>query len=337
MDILVVNQAEVAELLPMAECVDVMADALRTLAEGDALLPLRTILRLPDGRSAFGAMPAYLGRPAAMGIKVVTIFPGNEGTSYDSHIGAVLLFDVERGRALALMDASAITAVRTAAVSGVATRLLARDDAAELALLGSGVQAMTHLEAMRLVRPIARARVWSRSAERARRFAERASARCGVPVEVAGSAREAVEGAHVVCTVTSSREPVLRGAWLAPGAHVNAVGTSLPTARELDTEAVRRARFYVDRRESTLNEGGDFLVPKREGLIGDDHIVGEIGELLVDPPRIAGRRSADEITLFKSLGLAIEDVASARRIYDRATATGAGTWIDLGGLRDADA
>jgi ornithine cyclodeaminase/alanine dehydrogenase-like protein (mu-crystallin family) len=331
MDVLIVNQREVAQLLPMAECMAVMEDALRALAEGDARLPLRTIVRLPDGRSAFGAMPAYLGRPAAMGLKVVTVFPGNEGTRYDSHIGAVLLFDVEHGRLLAVMDASAVTAIRTAAVSGVATRLLAREDASTLALLGSGVQAMTHLESMRIARPIERVRVWSRSPGRAAWFAARAAKRFGVDVEVAGSVQGAVEGADVVCTVTSAREPVLRGEWLAPGAHVNAVGSSQPTARELDSEAVRRARLYVDRRESTVNEAGDYLVPRSEGVIGDDHIVGEIGELLLG--RVPGRRSADEVTLFKSLGLAIEDVAAAHHVHARAVATGAGTRVELGGER----
>lgn len=331
MEILIVNQSEVTALLPMAECIEAMDGALRALAEGDALLPLRTIVRLPDGQSAFGAMPAYLGRPAALGIKVITVFPGNDGTALDSHQGAVLLFDVDTGRLLAVMDASAITAIRTAAVSGVATRALARDDASVLAMLGAGVQAMTHVEAMCLVRPIARVRVWSRSAERARRFARQASARFGVEIEPVASAALAVDGADVVCTTTASREPVLRGEWLAPGAHVNAVGASLASARELDTEAVRRARLYVDRRESTLNEAGDFLVPKREGAIGDDHIVGELGDVLLD--RVAGRRTPTEITLFKSLGLAVEDVAAAHHVYARAAAAGAGTRVELGGER----
>jgi ornithine cyclodeaminase len=179
-------------------------------------------------------------------------------------------------------------------------------------------------------------RVWSRSGTRAERFVERATP-VGPRMSVAPTPRAAAEGADVICTVTSSREPVLLGEWLAPGTHVNAVGASLPTARELDTDAVARARFFVDRRESTMHEAGDFLVPKREGVVGDDHIVGEIGELLLDPPRIAGRRTAEEITVFKSLGLAIEDVAAAHRIYARAVANGAGNWVELGGLRDADA
>jgi len=333
---LFVNHDDVLALLPMAECIDAMTDALRTLARGGALLPLRQVVRLPDGRNAFALMPAALNDPSALGAKIITVFPGNDATPYDSHQGAVLLFDTEYGRLIGILDASTITALRTAAVTAVATRLLAREDARTLALLGAGVQAETHLESICVVRRIDEVRVWSRSGDRARRFADRYAA-AGKRIVVCQSAREAAEGADVVCTITSSREPVLFGEWLAPGTHVNAVGASLATSRELDSAAVVKSRLYVDRRESTVNEGGDFLVPKREGLIGDDHIVGEIGELLIEPPRIPGRRSADEITLFKSLGLAIEDVAAARRIYDRALAAGAGRWLELGGLRDAHA
>lgn len=333
---LLVGHRDVVALLPMAECIDAMTDALRTLARGGAILPLRQVVRLPDGRNAFALMPAALDQPSALGAKVITVFPGNDATPYDSHQGAVLLFDTEYGRLIAIIDASTITGLRTAAVTAVATRLLSRPESRTLALLGAGVQAATHLESVSLVRPIREVRVWSRSGERAKRFAERSGAN-GVNIIACATAREAVDGADVVCTVTSSREPVLSREWLAPGTHVNAVGASLATARELDSATVAAARLYVDRRESAANEAGDFLVPKREGLIGDDHIVGEIGELLVDPPRIVGRRSADELTVFKSLGLAIEDVAAARRIYDRAVAAGVGSWVDIGGLRDADA
>ena len=333
---LFVGHHDVLTLLPMSECIDAMTDALRTLTLGGALLPLRQIVRMPDGRNAFGLMPAALNEPASLGAKVITVFPGNDATPYDSHQGAVLLFETEYGRLIAILDASTITALRTAAVTAVATRALSRSDSHTLALLGAGVQAETHLESIGLVRPIEQVRVWSRSGHRAEKFAERFGEK-GKRIVVCRSAREAVDGADIVCTVTSSREPVLLGDWLAPGTHVNAVGASLATSRELDSAAVVKSRLYVDRRESTVNEGGDFLVPKREGLIGDDHIVGEIGELLVDPPRVQGRRSPQEITLFKSLGLAIEDVAAARRVYDRAVATGAGRWLELGGLRDADA
>lgn len=333
---LLVGHRDVVALLPMSECIDAMTEALRTLARGGAILPLRQIVRLPDGRNAFGLMPAVIDQPSALGAKVITVFPGNDATPYDSHQGAVLLFDTVHGSLIAIIDASTITGLRTAAVTAVATRLLSRPESRTLALLGAGVQAATHLESISLVRPIDQVRVWSRSGDRARRFAERAAA-SGVRIVVCGTAREAVDGADIVCTVTSSREPVLARDWLVPGAHVNAVGASLATSRELDSATVAAARLYVDRRESAINEAGDFLVPKREGLVGDDHIVGEISELLVDPPRIEGRRSPGELTVFKSLGLAIEDVAAARRIYDRAVAEHVGSWVDLGGLRDADA
>ena len=327
MQTLILDQAAVAASLPMGECIDVMADALATLARGDAVLPLRQVMRLPDGRSAFAVMPAYLSAPRAIGAKVISVFPDNHGTALDSHQGAVLLFEAEHGSLIAVMEASTITAIRTAAVSGVATRLLARSDASDLALLGTGVQARTHLEAMCAVRPVRRARVWSRNMGTVRAFAERESRRLGLEVEPAASARDAVAGASIVCTVTSSREPVLAGEWLAGGAHVNAVGASLPFARELDTTAVVRGRLYVDRRESALNEAGDFLIPKREGAVDDDHIVGELGDVLLG--RVPGRRNDDEVTIFKSLGLAVEDVAAAAFIYERAKSEGRGARVEL--------
>ena len=332
MPVLIVNETEVRRLLPMAECLGVMEQALAALARGEALLPLRQVLMLPGGAGAFAAMPAHLSEPACMGLKVISVFPGNHGTELDSHQGAVLLFETERGRLLAIMDASSITAIRTAAVSGVATRLLARPEASTLALLGSGVQAATHLEAVALVRPLQHVRVWSRDAAHAARLATAARARHAFEITVAATAREAVVGADIVCTVTSSRTPVLEGEWLAPGAHVNAVGASLAATRELDTAAVARARVYVDRRESAAHEAGDLLIPRAEGAIGDDHVRGEIGEVIVGGQ--PGRRSPDEITLFKSLGLAVEDVAAAHHVFARARETGAGTWVELGGGRN---
>jgi ornithine cyclodeaminase len=335
MQVLVVNQSEVPRLLPMDACMEAMARALQSVARGESVLPLRQIIMLPGQQAAFGAMPAYLGSPPAVGLKAITVFPGNHGSELDSHQGAVLLFETERGRLLAVIDASSITAIRTAAVSGVATRALARAKAGDLALLGTGVQALTHLEAMSHARRLRRVRAWSRSPDHVRAFAQAAAKRLGVTVEPAGTAREAVEGADLVCTVTASREPVLKGEWLSPGTHVNAVGASLPTARELDTSAIAAARLFVDRRESALNEAGDFLIPRREGAVDESHIRGELGELLLG--RCPGRQSEADITVFKSLGLAVEDVAAARLIYDNAIRTGGGTRVELGGARDAGA
>jgi|SRR5687767_12362827 len=334
MKILIVNQSEVRRLLPMDECIEVMAEALAALARGEAILPLRTILWLPDKVGALGTMPSYLPGIDAMGLKVISVFPRNHGTKYDSHQGAVLLFEAKHGQLVALIDASAITAIRTAAVSGVATGLLARDNAKSLAILGSGVQARTHLAAVIHARSISDVRVWSRNAEHALRFAEGESLRHGIAIAAAKSVRAAVEGAEIICTTTAAREPILKGEWIAPGTHINAVGSSVPFTRELDTTAMKNACLYVDRRESTLNEAGDFLIAKREGAIGDEHIVGEIGEVLIG--QIEGRQTPDEITLFKSLGLAVEDLAAANHVYGKAVDAGAGVFVELGGERDDD-
>lgn len=318
---LILGREEVERLLPMKECIDVMAEALSALARGDALQPLRQVHWLPDRRGLLGVMPGALwdGEGSVLGIKVITVFPGNHARGEETHLGSVLLFEAEMGKPLAILDAAAVTEIRTAAVSGLATRLLAREDAGDLALLGSGVQARSHLAALKEVRPLRRVRVWSRHPESARRFAAEESARHGLAVEAVATAREAVEGADLVCTVTSAREPVLEGAWLAPGTHVNAVGACTAVTREIDTEAVLRARILVDRRESALAEAGDLLIPMRAGEVGEDPIAGELGDVLVG--LLPGRQSLREITLFKSLGLAVEDLAAARFVWRRGLGT----------------
>ena len=332
--LVVLDRHDVARLLPMDECVDVMASALATVARGDAILPLRPMIRLPNSPNIFALMPAYLGDPKSVGVKVLTVFPVNHGTPIDAHQGAVLLFEADHGRLLAILDATTVTAIRTAAVSAVATRLLARDDADELAILGAGTQGRMHLEAMTVVRSIRHVRVWSRTTEHARALAQLAREKFDLPAEVCATPAQAVERASIVCTTTASPTPVLDGAWLQPGPHVNAGGACIPTTRELDTDAVRRARLYVDRRESAFAEPGDILMPLREGAIEADHIVAEIGELLIEGGEGLRRRNADEVTLFKSLGLAVEDLAAAHHVYRKAQASGAGSWIALGGERE---
>lgn len=331
MKVLIVNQAEVTRLLPMAECINAMEAALKDLARGEALLPLRHVVLLPRGLGAVAAMPAYAESLKAIGVKVITVFPGNRGTDHDSHQGTVLLFEAGHGSLKAIVDASEVTAIRTAAVSAVATRALARPAAGNLAILGSGVQARTHLDAMLLVRPVTRVRVWSPTPGRAEAFAERESRRHAVTIEAMTSARGAVKGADLICTVTSSREPVLLGEWIEPGAHVNAVGSSVKAARELDTAAVKKARLYVDRRESALSESGDILMPLAEQAIREDHIQGELGEVLAG--QAEGRKSSREITLFKALGLAVEDLAAVHLIYTKAVEQNLGTLVELGGGR----
>jgi len=257
-DLIVLSHGDVKRLLPMENCIELMAAALTDLARGESWQPLRFVVRPPDERSLMGLMPAHHSSPrAAYGLKTVCIFPGNPARGLDPHQGGVMLFDGETGELRALIDASAVTSIRTAAVTGVATRALAREDSRVLAIIGSGVQARPHLEAMATVRSFERARVWSRTPEHAQAFA--AEAEAPFPVEAVETAEAAVRGADVVVTVTSSREPVVERGWLAPGAHVNAVGSSIPTARELDSATIAAAAVFVDRRESTLNESGEYL------------------------------------------------------------------------------
>jgi ornithine cyclodeaminase len=315
-EVRILDRDDVTRLLPMSECIDVMAGALAALARGEVHNPLRLVVRPPAEQSLLGLMPAHRGGAEKVwALKTIAIFPGNSARGLDSHQGFVALFDGETGVPLTLMNAGAITAIRTAAVSGVATRLLAREDVKVLAILGTGIQGKSHLEAMRAVRDFDRVVVWSRTPG-------------GIEgVEESGTAEEAVREADVVVTATYAAEPIVERGWLKPGVHVNAVGSSIPTTRELDSETMRDAALFVDRRESTVNEAGDFLIPQREGLVGPEHIRAEIGELLVGKGE--GRRSVDEVTVFKSLGLAVEDLAAAEYVLQRAEAEDAGVVVSL--------
>ena len=331
MELLVLNGEQVAELLPMPECIKVMRDALAALARGEALVPLRTIMRVPGVSGFLGLMPGYIspraGQEGALGMKAVSVFPGNAQRGIDTHQGAVLLFEADTGRLSALMDGAAITAIRTAAVSGVATDVLARPDASELAILGAGVQARTHIEAIAAVRPLRRVRIWSRNAEHAAALAAELRRRFGFPIEAAPSAEAAVREADIVATVTASPEPILQREWLKEGVHINAVGSSIPTSREIDTATMVAARLFVDRRESALAEAGDLLIAMGEGAVKGDHVQAELGEVIIG--KNPGRRSPRELTLFKSLGLAVEDVASAAYIARRARETGTGQTVTM--------
>lgn len=329
MRVLILDGEAVATLMPMAECIAVMERALADMAEGQSVSPVRASMSLGREDALLSVMPSYESSSASAAVKVLTRFSKNSGGPYDVHQGVVLLFETEHGRLKAIIDATAVTRVRTAAVSAVATKVLALPEADDLALLGAGVQAAAHLEAMLLVRPIRRVRVWSLPLEGAVRFAREQSARLQVDITPVDTAEKAVAGAGIICTTTSAHEPVLAGDWLAPGTHINAVGACEPSARELDARAVARARLFVDSRESALAESGDFLLAKAEGVIDDDHIQGELGEVLIG--RIEGRRSAAEITVFKSLGLAVEDLASAHYLYLQARRQGMGSWCELGG------
>jgi alanine dehydrogenase len=332
MKVLIVNHKEVREFLPMTECIQVIENALRALNQESTLNPLRTGLRLPDKRGLLGMMPGYLGGPDIFGLKTVSVFPGNSITEHHSHQGTVMIFETKHGCPLAIMDAGEITAIRTAAASGVATKLLANADADVLAILGAGVQARTHLTAMLSVRDIKKVRIWSKTIKSAQQFASSESLKHDVEIEAVSSARSAVKDAGIICTTTSSEKPVLLGEWLSSGTHINAVGSSIRTTRELDTPAVVKSRLFVDYKDSTVNESGDYLFPKNEGVIDETHILGEIGNISLN--KIKGRLSIDEITLFISLGLAIEDLAAAFHIYEKLEKSGKGNWMELGGKKD---
>ena len=328
MKILVLDNRQIRELLPIAECIELMADALAALARGEVYQPLRTIVRPPEARGLLGLMPAYrTGEQGAFGLKAICVFPENPAQGKDAHQGAVMLFSRETGELLALMNASEITAIRTAAISAVATRLLAREDAQQLAIIGAGVQARTHLTALASVRTINHVRVAARNIEHARQLASEMRQKFGFPIEAVRTNEEAARGADVIVTATSSLEPVINRDWISPGAHVNAMGTHSPNSREIDSATMAAARIFTDRRESALNEAGDYLLAAKEGLVNPESILGEIGELLIGTK--TGRTSATEITLFKSLGLAIEDVVSADYLYKKAKSQNAGTWIDF--------
>jgi alanine dehydrogenase len=331
MKVLILNQQQVRELLTMQECMMVMDKAFLALAAGEVLLPLRQVLWLPGGQSALAVMPSFSGDIDSMGVKVISVFPQNLGTMFDSHQGAVLLFDTTNGCLQAILDATEITAIRTAAVSGVATRALARSDAGDLAILGSGVQARTHLQAMLIARKIRRIRVWSRNLHHAERFAQKEGTRHDVKIEACENAIDAVKRADIICTVTSSRTPVLFGEWIEPGAHINAIGTFGPATREVDTMSVVRSSLFVDRLESAIHEAGDYLLPLKEGSIREGHIRGELAQVLSGS--VQGRTSPEEITLFKSLGLAVEDLACAHYLHQKAVKNRAGTFVELGGRR----
>lgn len=320
MSVRVLSEADVYRLLPVADCIAPMERVLAELSRGELFNPLRFVVRPPETRTLIGLMPAYRhGEPSVYALKTVCIAPGNAARGLDSHQGFVALFDGETGQTRALLNAGAITAIRTAAVSALATRLLARPGARRLAILGAGTQGRSHLEAMRAVMTIDRVRAWSRTPGRAGALGE--------DVEEVASAREAVEGADVIVTATSAREPIIERGWVAEGAHINAVGSSIPTTRELDSATMAAAALFVDRRESTLNESGDYLLALADRAITPGAIRAELGELVLGLAE--GRRSESELTVFKSLGLAVEDLAAAETLLERALAGDVGVEVEL--------
>jgi ornithine cyclodeaminase len=332
MPVLVLSHADVIAALSPEACAEAMAEVLAAHAAQRTHMPLRTMMAPADAPGFMGLMPAWRGGDhPAFALKAICIMPANPARGLDAHQGTVTLFDAETGIPTAILDASAVTKIRTAAVSAVATRELARAGARELAVLGSGVQGEAHLHALARVCPFERIRIHSPNREHVEALVARARAVYGdgrPEVLAAASAEAAVRGADVVVLATSSRQPVLRREWLAPGAHINAVGASTPAARELDSETVAAAALFCDSRESLRSEAGEFQLAVREGAIsGEDHVRAELGEVLAGLR--PGRQSEGELTLFRSLGLAVEDLAAAQVAVAFAARHGFGAEVEL--------
>jgi ornithine cyclodeaminase/alanine dehydrogenase-like protein (mu-crystallin family) len=309
----VIERDEVARRLTYEACIPIVRQAMIALSKGETRQHLRSILPLANGR-AFGIMPGAMGEAAPFGAKLISVYPENFAKGLHTHQGLVILFEPETGAPVCVVDASEITAIRTAAASAVATDALARPDARRLAILGYGGQAETHARAIGKVRDLTSIVVWGRSAERAQAFAERMGAELGITVTAAADVETAVAEADIVCTVSAAREPILKGAWVKAGTHLNLVGSSVAGPVEVDNDLVIKARFVADSREGVLRQGAEFLKAKEAGLIGDEHIVAEIGQVLSG--EVAGRRSAAEITVYKSLGHVVQDLASAWALYE---------------------
>ena len=308
-----IDADEVRAKLTYEVCIPAVRAAMIALSAGETRQLLRSIMHFQDGRM-FGVMPGAMGDTAMFGAKVLSVFPRNIDVGRPSHQGVVLAFDPVTGELACVADARSITAIRTAAASAVATDALARPGASRLALLGYGEQAETHLQAIGKVRDLEAVTVWGRSPERAQAFADRVEQHFGVEVSVAASAREAVADADIICTVSASSEPVLQGAWVAPGTHVNMVGSSFAGPVEVDNDLVVRSRFIADYRDGILAQGAEFLKAKQAGLVGDDHIVGEIGEVLSG--KVEGRQSPDQVTAYKSIGHIVQDLVSVQALLE---------------------
>lgn len=324
---LVLTEADVRAVLTLPDLIAAMRVALSQYSGGCAQQPLRTVLEIGTARSYFGLMPAALDSPAAVGAKLVTVFAGNRAIGLPSHLATIVLLDPETGAVTALMDGRYITEARTAAVSAVSVDLLARRDASTLAIIGSGVQARSHLRALACVRELRDIRVWSPSEARRTAFVDEMRHDTDATLTASRTAQEAVKGADLVVLATASEKPVIQTDWIDGGAHIAAVGACRPTHREMDGALVARARTFVDSRVGALAEAGDIVLAIAEGAIAKDHIAGELGELAAG--LVAGRQHAAQVTLFKSLGMAVEDVGAAHLACSKARARGLGKEIRL--------
>jgi alanine dehydrogenase len=317
------TEEHVRSILPMADLIACMESALGRFSSGEVQQPVRTVLNVGPQQHWWGLMPAYVNQPPIMGAKVVTVFTTNADRGLHTHQAMIVLFDPDTGTLQAVMDGRYITEARTGAVSAVSARYLSRADASTLAIVGTGVQARSHLHAFKDVRQIREVRVWSPRRASRERFVRDVQPHAGMPVHAADSAEEAVRGADLVVLATASPQPVVSMRWIAPGSHIVSVGAPRPDQREIDPALTARARLFVDSKAAALAESGDIIMGIAEGRFGPDHIAGELGELVLG--RVEGRRSDEEITIFKSLGMAVEDVVTADLVYRRAVEQGVGS------------
>lgn len=326
--VLILTKMDLEKVLTMREVIEVVEDAFAQIAKGMVEMPLRTIIGIHKYKGFVFYMPAYLEGSDALAVKIVSLYEENlEKYSLPTIFATIQLNDPKTGMPLALMEGGYITAMRTGAASGVATKYLARENSRVVGILGAGTQARAQLWAVREARNVEKVFVYDAAAGRAKGYAEEMSERLGVNIIPVSSAEKAVREADILVTATTAKEPVLNGNWLQPGTHINAIGWMGRDARELDSNTVKRAKLTVDSKEAVLAESGDILIPIRESVISEDHIYAELGEIVTG--RKAGRVSDNEITLWKSVGLAIQDAATAKLAYQKAQEMGVGREIKL--------
>ncbi len=324
---IILSTEDVAKLLPIGEAIEIVSAAMVEVAEGNTTLPLRSIIPVGDG-NFMGMMPGVMQEPACYGIKLVSLFPNNPKFGFSSHQGAMVMFEAKHGAVIAMMNSDLLTAIRTSAASGVATRSLAREDSTKLTIIGTGEEAQHHLDAMIEVRPISNVVIAGRSLENAERLAEKSRQKYGqIIFSTTTGIKQAVSDTDIICTVTAADEPLLFGEWIKPGTHLNVVGSSIPSKREIDTELVVRSKLFVDYRVSTMAQAGEVILAIEEKKITANHILAEIGEVIAGSA--PGRQSNEDITLYRSLGVAAQDLATAYYVVEQAIKRGMGTEVAL--------
>eukprot|EP01095_Lingulamoeba_sp_RSL-Kostka_P001191 TRINITY_DN11695_c0_g1_i1.p1 TRINITY_DN11695_c0_g1~~TRINITY_DN11695_c0_g1_i1.p1 ORF type:complete len:328 (+),score=100.26 TRINITY_DN11695_c0_g1_i1:292-1275(+) len=326
MKIICINRKAVKQYLTMDGCIESIRTVLKDFSNNETLNPLRNLLWMPSKEGLLISMPGYLKNEKVLGMKIITVFFDNAKSGYDIHQGFILLFDGVYGFPKAIIDATEVTGIRTAAASAVATDLLARKDATSLAIIGTGHQAVTHIEAMKCVRNITSINICSRKFEKAQTFAHKYSEIFETEINPCETVQECVENCDIICGVSSARDPIVKGEWIKVGCHINAVGACTPVTREFDSESVIKSKLYTDSKTSITNEAGEYIIPLNEGSIQEDHLLGEIGDVLNGI--VEGRTNDEEITFFKSLGIAVEDLASAEYVFHKCEEDGFENNID---------